>query len=130
MKYIIFFIFTDSLSVFCFSQNYIQNSNESNCVKKCNSVDECMILIQSKVYYNFYMPPLGGEEVENILSLSLTSGGAVQEYSLASITNKKFDDSILLAVRKVKDFCEIRGISGEDYEKYFKTISIKFSSKK
>jgi TonB family protein len=126
MKYLISILFATVFSAETFGET---KSTNINCIEYCESIEKCSKLIAENVANNWSRPPVKDiYEMQVTLKVSLAKNGAIENIAIEkSSGNEKFDNSALLAFRKTGGFCEIQGLSDEDYEKDFKSVTFTFS---
>lgn len=119
------------LSMSLFSSMVLGQTHDekSHCNKYCNTEKDCYGLIVSKIYDNWMRPPVKNiNELSATLKIDLDNRGALKNFVIeATSGNEKFDNSILLALKRSEHFCEIQGLSAADYEAHFKTVTLRFS---
>lgn len=95
----------------------------------CNSVLSCSESIANTIQMNWSRPPLATKTTSPVMLLiRLEKSGSIISVTIEkSSGNEKLDQSALMAVKKSKCFCQIQGLSNEDFEENFKETKITFS---
>lgn len=90
--------------------------------------EDLFILYKSKIINSWTAPKDITTEAHLILDIQMSADGTISSIKTDQTSGShQFDNSAILAVRSIGIFSEVKDLSEDDYNKYFKFHKIKFS---
>lgn len=128
MKYLSFIVFLSTASCIALGQEYIQISSAERCRSFCKTEDACAKVIADKIQNNWTRPPVREPVPKQMtVTINLLTNGSVEKVSIKNGSgHEKLDNSLLQAVKRADNFCEIQGLTPQEYEKHYKEFTASF----